>query len=80
MQQNVILTKYSFHWQSSDGRLIARWDNAPHYPHLPGFPHHVHSGPAEEDTEETVQPHAPMTLAKVLDFIAQQLQRETDAD
>ena len=39
---NVQLLKYSFHWQSADGALKRRWDNAPHYPELPDAPHHVH--------------------------------------
>jgi len=34
--------KYSFQWQYLSGNRIARWDNAPHYPNLPTFPHHVH--------------------------------------
>jgi len=36
--------KYSFHWQSKDGKLIKRWDNAPHHPELKTFPHHLHHG------------------------------------
>ena len=27
----ISVRKYSYHWQSEDGRLIKRWDNAPHY-------------------------------------------------
>lgn len=37
-------TKYSFHWQDQHGNLIKRWDNAPHFPDLDGFPHHIHIG------------------------------------
>jgi hypothetical protein len=36
--------KYAFHWQKSDGDLIVRWDNAPHFPKLSTFPHHKHTG------------------------------------
>ncbi len=36
--------KYSFHWQSENGDLIIRWDNAPHFNNLPTFPHHKHIG------------------------------------
>lgn len=36
--------KYSFHWQTGDGVLIRRWDNAPHHPEIPSFPNHVHHG------------------------------------
>jgi hypothetical protein len=34
--------KYSFHWQDARGKLKRRWDNAPHYLHLPSAPHHLH--------------------------------------
>lgn len=34
--------KYSFHWQTSGGNLITRWDNAPHYPEITTYPHHMH--------------------------------------
>ena len=34
--------KYSFHWQDKTGKLMQRWDNAPHYPNLPNSPHHIH--------------------------------------
>jgi len=38
----IKLLKYSFHWQDVHGQLKKRWDNAPHFPHLPNAPHHVH--------------------------------------
>lgn len=38
----IQLQRYSFHWQDRGGHLKQRWDNAPHYPHLPNVPHHVH--------------------------------------
>ncbi len=34
--------KYAFHWQSSNGELILRWDNAPHFRNIVTFPHHKH--------------------------------------
>lgn len=34
IQKQVIVTKYSSHWQTADGNLIKRWDNAPHYPNM----------------------------------------------
>ncbi|MFQ5637289.1 MAG: DUF6516 family protein [bacterium] len=33
---------YLYHWQSSDRKLIMRWDNASHHKHLITYPHHVH--------------------------------------
>jgi len=44
-------SKYSFHWQDAQGRVIKRWDNAPHHPALENAPHHVH---VDEDNVEAV--------------------------
>ena len=33
--------KYSFHWQTAAGELLARWDNAPDW-EVSTFPHHKH--------------------------------------
>ncbi len=38
-------TKYHFHWQGHNNRLIKRWDNAPHHPEIKTFPDHIHVGP-----------------------------------
>ncbi|RIK70727.1 hypothetical protein DCC62_22445 [candidate division KSB1 bacterium] len=38
--------KYSYHWQDGQQRLLVRWDNAPHHPHLSTFPHHRHESGA----------------------------------
>lgn len=64
--------KYSYHWMDSDNRLRSRWDNAPHYPDLSGFPHHVHIG-----DEATVRPHQAMTLEDVLAAIAETIAAES---
>lgn len=37
-------SKYSYHWQNSNREMILRWDNAPHFPSIPTFPHHLHRG------------------------------------
>jgi hypothetical protein len=34
--------KYSYHWQTDEGRLISRWDNSPHHKNISTFPHHKH--------------------------------------
>lgn len=36
-------TKYSYHWQTEQGNLIKRWDNAPHHPEITTTPHHLHT-------------------------------------
>ncbi len=35
---------YSYHYQSADEAMVFRYDNTPHYPHLPSAPHHKHVG------------------------------------
>ncbi len=47
----IAVGNYKFHWQDPQGRLIKRWDNAPHHPEVEGFPHHLHDG-----SEENVMP------------------------
>jgi hypothetical protein len=41
---SIIKTRYNYHYQRADGTLVFRYDNAPHYPDLPGFPEHKHGG------------------------------------
>jgi hypothetical protein len=48
--------------------LLRRWDNTPHHPDLPGFPHHVHTG-----TGDHVYPGQPASIFTVLDEIARLL-------
>ncbi len=67
-QGQPTVTKYSFHWQDADGKLIARWDDAAHHPHLPTFPYHIHDG-----SEETVWPHESVTLTDILRLIEERL-------
>lgn len=33
---------YRYHLQSANSELIFRYDNTPHFPGLPSFPHHKH--------------------------------------
>lgn len=41
---DIITVANSYHWMEADNELRMRWDNAEHYPDLPGFPHHFHVG------------------------------------
>jgi hypothetical protein len=45
---------YSFHWQDTEDRLIARWDNARHHKHIRTYPHHKHIG---ETVTESFESH-----------------------
>lgn len=33
---------YRYHLQGADDELVFRYDNTPHFPDLPSFPHHKH--------------------------------------
>jgi len=43
-----------------NGNLIRRWDNAPHFPHLDKFPHHIHV------SEREAAPGEPINIFGVL--------------
>lgn len=53
--------KYRYHLQDAHQRQVARWDNAPHHPDLPGFPHHRHG------VDDRAEPSAPMNLGLVIE-------------
>jgi hypothetical protein len=59
---------YSYHWADAAGRLIQRWDSTPHFPALPGFPHHIHDGASGE-----VKPGRPVDIFAILEHISQAL-------
>jgi hypothetical protein len=62
----IDVVTYSYHWAGADGNLIRRWDNAPHFPGLPGFPHHIH-----DRRTDSVLSGEPVSIFVVLDEIAQ---------
>jgi hypothetical protein len=35
---------YTYHYQRENGTMVFRYDNAPHFPHLPTAPNHKHIG------------------------------------
>jgi hypothetical protein len=54
--------EYRFQYMHSNGKLIKRWDTAPHHRQVTTFPHHIH----EKDTIITSD---VMNLEKVLEEI-----------
>jgi hypothetical protein len=60
----IVVTKYRHHWQNQAGFLIKRWDNAPHYPQVASFPHHLHDG-----LEDNVVAHPPVHALQVLRLV-----------
>lgn len=65
-QGQVTITRYSYHWQQSSQQLVKRWDNAPHYPSLTTYPHHLHEG-----DENNVLTHLQIKITDVLSIIRQ---------
>lgn len=65
------VTTYKYHWQDKRHCLIKRWDNAPHFPDLEGFPHHIHV-----EQEDNVFPNKPMTAIEMLAIIDQEFLEE----
>lgn len=55
--------KYRFQLLDSSQRLVRRWDDAPHHPHLPTHPHHCHMPNGD------IVASPPMDLPSVLDAI-----------
>jgi hypothetical protein len=63
--QGAEIEDFRYQWMDAgQTRLLRRWDNTPHFPELPGFPHHCHIG-----SEDAVAPSSPMSLAQLLDDI-----------
>lgn len=61
IQNNVpVLVKYKYQWQSPEGNLLKRWDNAPHHREINTFPDHVHE-------PDGVFPSPTMNLELVFD-------------
>ena len=60
----ITVITYSYHWANADNQLIKRWDNAPHFPDLPGVPDHIHDGATGEVTSGQ-----SMSISAVLDEI-----------
>jgi hypothetical protein len=68
-QGTLRVTTYRHHWQGPSGRLVQRWDNAPHHPEIETFPHHLHDG-----AEDRVVTHPEVTGVEVLQCILAELE------
>jgi len=41
--------EYRHQWMNPEKTILRkRWDNAPHHPELPNFPHHIHTGNSKQ--------------------------------
>jgi len=59
----IIVDKYRFQYMSKDGKMIFRYDNAPHYPGMASFPHHKH-------TSDKVVPSSMPAITDLLNEIS----------
>lgn len=57
--------RYRYQWMDSTQKILRRrWDNVPHFPDLPNFPHHVHI-----DAEDNVEASIPRGITEFLAFL-----------
>ncbi len=63
--------KYSYHWQTESGRMIRRWDNAPHWQQKIGALHHVHT-----EMPEVAEPSSRVTIEEILETIAEIIKKK----
>ncbi|HQE94024.1 MAG TPA: DUF6516 family protein [Anaerolineae bacterium] len=66
MDREIQVQKYSFHWQTRNGGLIRRWDNAAHHPEVATHPYRIHDG-----TELNVLPCQPMNAEAIVAIIVE---------
>ena len=67
VEQTIRVQKYSFHWQTRNGALIKRWDNAAHHPEVRTHPHHIHEG-----AELNVLPCLPVDVEAILAIVVEE--------
>ena len=58
--------KYAYHCQKSDGSLILRWDNSPHWKEMATYPHHKHEN-------DQVYPSHRVSISDVLNQITEMI-------
>jgi hypothetical protein len=63
MTNNICKTvRYRYQWMDQSQKVFRRrWDNVPHFPKLPNFPHHIHI-----DSEENVYPSECLNILQLL--------------
>ncbi|HAI68839.1 MAG TPA: hypothetical protein DCM38_05295 [Gammaproteobacteria bacterium] len=61
----IVKLRYAYHYQKADGELIFRYDNAPHFPKIPTYPHHKHTD------RKKVEAAQPPDINEVLNEIEQ---------
>lgn len=63
--EELTTVDYRYQWMDSARRqLRRRWDNSPHHPETPNFPHHLHLG-----SETHVIAGESLNISQVLDIL-----------
>ena len=62
-QEHSVKKTYTYHYQREDETIVFRYDNAPHFPHLPTAPHHKHVG--ENDVVAANAPDLESVLKEI---------------
>jgi hypothetical protein len=61
--------RYRYQWMNSgQTHLKKRWDNAPHFPDIATYPHHVHV-----DSEDNVLPSRMFGISELIDILEQEI-------
>ena len=69
VKETIESYKYSYHYQDCNGRLIFRYDMAPHHQEIDTFPHHKHLA-----SDKIIGVSIP-TLVRVLGDIGEQIEQ-----
>lgn len=70
VQHGIDRFMYVFQYQNPTGALMFRYDNTPHFPGLPTFPHHKHDG-SEVNVVATHSPRLETVLAEIRRFLTE---------
>jgi hypothetical protein len=65
-RHTVIVDKYRFHYRDQQGRMLFRYDNAPHHSDISSFPHHKH---VPEKTIPAAMPSIKEVLNEITSLI-----------
>ena len=63
-QKTIERYMYVYQYQDREGVLVFRYDNSPHFPDLPTFPHHKHDG-SESNVIKSTQPQFKRVLEEI---------------
>ncbi len=61
-EKKLSFKSYSFHLQDKKGKLVKRWDNAPHHKEIPTYPFHLHEG-------EKIIPSRSLNFSEFINYL-----------